>query len=75
LETLFFKFEDDLITKALQHDQKELDKEIKMIRHGLTSKVSDLHRLEGQKDIKGFSLASLTADDMAYIKGDGSLSN
>ena len=24
----------------------------------------------GQKDIKGFSLASLSADDMAYIKGD-----
>ena len=28
-------------------DQEELDKEIKSIRNGLMSKVSDLHKLEG----------------------------
>ncbi|XP_065065141.1 p53 and DNA damage-regulated protein 1-like [Rhopilema esculentum] len=66
----FFRFEDDLIANTLKEDQKELEKEIQSIRNGITGKVSDLHQLEGQKDVKGFSLASLSAEDLAFVKHD-----
>lgn len=64
---MFLKFPKSKTTEMIQKDQEQLDKEISDLRRGLKTKLNSLNEIQGNPELRGYSLSPLSADEMKAI--------
>ncbi|XP_072308936.1 p53 and DNA damage-regulated protein 1 [Eucyclogobius newberryi] len=64
---IFIKFPAKKTTEMIQRDQEQLDKEINDLRKELKVKVNQLNNIQGKPELKGFSLTSLSPEELKAV--------
>ncbi|KAJ0068375.1 hypothetical protein NL108_005958 [Boleophthalmus pectinirostris] len=64
---IFIKFPVNKTTEMIQRDQEQLDKEISDLRKELKVKVNQLNDIQGKPELRGYSLTSLSPDELKAI--------
>ncbi|XP_029989686.1 p53 and DNA damage-regulated protein 1 [Sphaeramia orbicularis] len=64
---MFIKFPAAKTKEMIQRDQEQLDKEINDLRNGLKAKVNRLNEIQGKPELRGYSLTSLSADELKAV--------
>ncbi|MEQ2159835.1 p53 and DNA damage-regulated protein 1, partial [Goodea atripinnis] len=64
---MFIKFPKSKTREMIQKDQEQLDKEINDLRRELKTKVNCLNEMQGNPELRGYSLSPLSADEIKAI--------
>lgn len=64
---IFIKFPSNKTREMIQRDQEQLDKEINNLRKELKVKVNQLNDIQGKPELRGYSLTSLSPDELKAI--------
>ncbi|KAK7916141.1 hypothetical protein WMY93_011902 [Mugilogobius chulae] len=64
---VFIKFPTNKTTEMIQKDQEQLDKEINDLHKELKAKVNQLNNIQGKPELRGYSLTSLSSDELKAI--------
>ncbi|XP_015254726.1 PREDICTED: p53 and DNA damage-regulated protein 1 [Cyprinodon variegatus] len=64
---MFIKFPKSKTREMIQRDQEQLDKEISDLRKALKAKVNSLNEMQGNPELRGYSLSPLSAQELKAI--------
>ncbi|XP_041814906.1 p53 and DNA damage-regulated protein 1 isoform X2 [Chelmon rostratus] len=64
---MFIKIPKAKTREMIQKDQEQLDKEINDLRKGLKAKVNHLNEMQGNPELRGYSLSPLSSDEIRSI--------
>ncbi|XP_038124981.1 p53 and DNA damage-regulated protein 1 [Cyprinodon tularosa] len=64
---MFIKFPKSKTREMIQRDQEQLDKEISDLRKALKAKANSLNEMQGNPELRGYSLSPLSAQELKAI--------